>query len=382
MTKRIETLAVHGGGVPDAATGAVNVPIYQTSTYAQRAPGEHTGFEYARTRNPTRDALESSVAALEGGRFGLCFASGCAATDAVLHCLSAGDHVVAADDLYGGTFRLFHEVHRRHGIDFTFVPAADVDAYARAIRPDTRLVWLETPTNPLLAVVNLDAVSDLARRRDVPVCVDNTFATPYLQRPLEAGATLVVHSVTKYLAGHADVVGGAVVTDDPAWNERLAFVQNSAGAVPGPFDCFLALRGIKTLAVRVDRQCDNAEALVEMLVSHEKVERVVYPGLTSHPQHDVAARQMKRPGAMVTFVVKGGLAAARRLLTGMELFTLAESLGGVESLIEHPAIMTHASVPPAMRAERGISDGLIRVSAGIEHVQDLKDDLSAALDRA
>lgn len=382
MTKRIETLAVHGGGVPDAATGAVNVPIYQTSTYAQRAPGEHTGFEYARTRNPTRDALESSVAALEGGRFGLCFASGCAATDAVLHCLSAGDHVVAADDLYGGTFRLFHEVHRRHGIDFTFVPAADVDAYARAIRPNTRLVWLETPTNPLLAVVNLDAVSDLARRRDVPVCVDNTFATPYLQRPLEAGATLVVHSVTKYLAGHADVVGGAVVTDDPAWNERLAFVQNSAGAVPGPFDCFLALRGIKTLAVRVDRQCDNAEALVELLVSHGKVERVVYPGLTSHPQHDVAARQMKRPGAMVTFVVKGGLAAARRLLTGMELFTLAESLGGVESLIEHPAIMTHASVPPAMRAERGISDGLIRVSAGIEHVQDLKDDLSAALDRA
>ena len=382
MSQRIETLAIHAGCDPEPVTGAVNVPIFQTSTYVQKGPGEHTGFEYSRTRNPTRDALEANLAALEGGRHGLCFASGCAATDTILHTLSAGDHVVCADDVYGGTFRLFDKVHRRHGIDFTFVPAADVDAYGAAIRDDTKLVWLETPTNPLLAVVDIQRVCEMARSKGVPVVVDNTFATPYLQRPLELGADMVVHSVTKYLGGHSDVVGGAVITNDDEWRERLAFVQNSAGAVPGPMDCFLTLRGTKTLAVRMDRHCDNAERIAEMLSGHPKVKKTIFPGLASHPQHELASRQMRRAGGMITFVVEGGLEASRRLLAGMKVFTLAESLGGVESLIEHPAIMTHASIPKESREARGIDDGLIRVSVGIEHITDLLDDLGAALDRA
>lgn len=376
-----ETLAIHAGCPPEPVTGAVNVPIFQTSTYAQRAPGEHTGFEYSRTHNPTRFALEANLAALEGARHGACFASGCAATDAVLHCLSAGDHVVAGDDLYGGTFRLFERVHKRHGLDFTYVPAADPSAYADALKPSTRLVWLETPTNPMLSVVDIEAVSAIATRRGVPVVVDNTFATPYLQRPLALGATLVVHSVTKYLGGHSDVVGGAIVTDDDAWNERIKFVQNSAGAVMGPFDAFLTLRGTKTLHVRMDRHCDNAAALAEWLARHPKVRQVLYPGLAAHPQHALVKRQMRRPGGMISFVIDGGLDASRRLLTGLEVFTLAESLGGVESLIEHPAIMTHASIPKALREARGIDDGLIRISVGIEALDDLSKDLEAALDR-
>jgi cystathionine gamma-lyase len=380
-THRFETQAIHAGCPTEPVTGSVNVPIFQTSTYAQRGPGDHIGFEYSRTRNPTRDALEANLAALEGGKYGRCFASGCAATDAIMHCLSAGDHVVSADDVYGGTFRLFDKVYRRHGLDFSFVPAADAQAYLDAIRPETKLIWLETPTNPLLSVVDIQRVCEGAAARGVPVVVDNTFATPYLQQPLALGATMVVHSVTKYLGGHSDVVGGAVITSDDAWHERVAFVQNSAGGVPGPMDCFLTLRGTKTLAVRMDRHSDNAMAIAEHLAGHSKVERLIYPGLPSHPQHEVARRQMKKAGGMITFVVKGGMPAARALLESVRVFTLAESLGGVESLIEHPAIMTHASIPKAMREARGIDDGLIRISVGIEHVDDLVADLDAALAR-
>lgn len=382
MKHHIETLAIHAGCEPEKVTGAVNVPIFQTSTYVQSGPGDHTGFEYSRTRNPTRDALEANLAALEGGKHGIGFASGCAATDAIMHCLSAGDHVVCADDVYGGSFRLFDKVHTRHGLSFTYVPATDTAAYAEAIRPETKLVWLETPTNPLLGVVDIAAVVKAAKAKGVPVVVDNTFATPYLQRPLEMGATIVVHSVTKYLGGHSDVVGGAAVTADDEWAERLHFVQNSAGGVPGPMDCFLTLRGIKTLGVRMDRHCDNAQVIAEMLEGQPLVEKVIFPGLSSHPQHDLASRQMKRPGGMISFVIKGGMEASRRFLTGMEVFSLAESLGGVESLIEHPAIMTHASIPKQMREARGIDDGLIRISVGIEHVNDLVEDLKAALERA
>jgi cystathionine gamma-lyase len=379
---RFETLAIHAGCDPEKTTGAVNVPIFQTSTYAQRAPGEHTGFEYSRTRNPTRDALETNLAALENGKYGSCFSSGLAASDCVLHCLSAGDHVVSADDVYGGTFRIFDKVYKRHGLEFSFVPAADVAAYEKAITPKTKLIWLETPTNPLLSIVDIEAVCKLAAKRGIPVLVDNTFATPYLQRPLDLGATLVLHSVTKYLGGHSDVVGGAVITSSDEWAQRVAFVQNAAGGVPGPMDCFLTLRGIKTLPVRMDRHTDNAMALAQMLEKHPKVQKVIYPGLESHPQYALAKRQMKKPGGMISFVIKGGLEASRRLLSGMEVFTLAESLGGVEALIEHPAIMTHASIPREIREARGLDDGLIRISVGIEHLDDLRADLEAGLARA
>lgn len=379
---RIETLAIHAGCAPERVTGAVNVPIFQTSTYAQTEPGQHTGFEYSRTRNPTRDALEANLAALEGGSHGLCFASGCAATDTILHCLEPGDRVVSVDDVYGGTYRLFERVYRRHGLQFDYVPASDTRGFIDRMHADTKLIWIETPTNPLLTVVDLEAVTTAARARGIPVVVDNTFATPYLQRPLELGATMVVHSVTKYLGGHSDVVGGAIVTSDDDWAERLAFVQNSAGAVPGPFDCFLTLRGTKTLHVRMDRHCDNAEAIVELLKRQPKVENVRYPGLGDDPSAQVARRQMRRGGGMITFDLAGGLEASRRFLSGMRVFTLAESLGGVESLIEHPAIMTHASIPADERQRRGIGDGLIRLSVGIEAIEDLKDDLLEAFDRA
>ncbi len=378
----IETLAIHAGCEPESVTGAVNVPIFQTSTYAQPEVGKHTGYEYSRTGNPTRFALEQNIAALEGAKYGACFGSGCAATDAIMHCLSMGDHVVCADDIYGGTFRLFDKVHTRHGLKFTYVPAADVAAYEAAITNDTKIIWLETPTNPLLAVADIEAICKIGKKHNIPVVVDNTFATPYLQQPIALGATMVLHSVTKYLGGHSDVVGGAVVTNDDEWNERVHFVQNSAGGVMGPFDAFLTLRGIKTLHVRMDRHSDNAESIAAWLEGHEKVEKVIYPGLKSHPQHELAMRQMRRGGGMISFVVKGGLEASKRLLKGMEVFTLAESLGGVESLIEHPAIMTHASIPADMRAARGIDDGLVRISVGIENLQDLQDDLKAALDRA
>jgi len=382
-TEHLETLAIHAGNAPEPTTGAVSVPIFQTSTYAQKSPGEHTGFEYARTRNPTRDALEANLAALEGGKHGLCYGSGLGAIDCIMHALSSGDHVVGADDVYGGTFRLFDKVYRRHGMDFSFVPAADVSAYRKAIIPGkTKLVWLETPTNPMLSIIDIARVAELAHEAGAKVVVDNTFATPYLQRPLMLGADLVVHSVTKYLGGHSDVVGGAIITSDEDWHTRLRFLQNAVGAVPGPFDCFLTLRGTKTLAVRMDRHSDNAEKIAERLSGHPKVAKVIYPGLTSHPEHSIAKKQMKRMGGMISFVIKGGLEASRRLLTGMEVFTLAESLGGVESLIEHPAIMTHASIPREIREARGLDDGLVRISVGIEHVDDLWADLSAALGRA
>jgi len=382
-SEHLETLAIHAGNAPEPITGAVSVPIFQTSTYAQRGPGDHTGFEYARTRNPTRDALEANLAALEGAKHGLSFGSGLGAIDCLMHALSSGDHVVAADDVYGGTYRLFDKIYRRHGMDFTFVPAADVAAYGQAIRPGrTKLVWLETPTNPMLSIVDIARVAELAHAAGAHVVVDNTFATPYLQRPLSLGADLVLHSVTKYLGGHSDVVGGAIVTSHEEWHDRLRFLQNAAGAVSGPFDCFLTLRGTKTLAVRMDRHSDNAEKIAERLAAHPKVARVIYPGLPSHPEHAIAKKQMKRYGGMISFVIKGGLDASRRLLTGMEVFTLAESLGGVESLIEHPAIMTHASIPRELREARGLDDGLVRISVGIEHVEDLWADLAAALDRA
>ena len=376
-----ETRAIHAGCPPEQVTGSVSVPIFQTSTFAQKSPGEHTGFEYARTRNPTRDALEANLASLENGRFGLCFASGCAATDAILHTLQPGDEVVSVDDVYGGTFRLFTKVHARHGVMFRFVPAGDPAALVQAIGPNTKLVWIETPTNPLLTVIPIAQVAEAAKKKNVPVVVDNTFGTPYLQQPLDFGATMVVHSMTKYLGGHSDVVGGAVITSSEEWRDALAFVQNSAGAVPGPFDCFLVLRGTKTLHVRMDRHCDNAEALADRMAKHPKVARITYPGLASHPQHTVAKEQMRRFGGMITFTLKGGLEASRRFLTGFEVFTLAESLGGVESLIEHPAIMTHASIPAADRAARGIDDGLVRISVGIESLKDLEADLEAAFAR-
>ena len=379
MKQRFETLAIHAGCPPEPVTGAVNVPIFQTSTYVQKSPGDHTGFEYSRTRNPTRDALEANLAALEGGRFGSCFSSGVGATDAIMHCLSMGDHVVSADDLYGGTFRLFTKIYARHGIDFSFVPAADPAAYEAAFTERTKMVWLETPTNPMLSIVDIADVCARAAKRGIPVVVDNTFATPYLQQPLSLGATMVVHSVTKYIGGHSDVVGGAVLTDDSEWDQRIKFIQNSAGAVPGPMDVFLTLRGAKTLAVRMDRHCDNAMALAERLEAHPKVERVIYPGLSSHPQFDLVKKQMKRPGGMISFVVSGGLPAARRVLEAVEIFTLAESLGGVESLIEHPAIMTHASIPKDIREARGLDDGLVRISVGIEALDDLQADLDQAL---
>jgi cystathionine gamma-lyase len=370
-----ETLAIHAGQAPDPTTGAIMTPVYLTSTYVQDGPGRHKGFEYSRTRNPTRDALEGCLAALEGARHGVCFASGLAATDAVLHLLSAGDHVVYSDDVYGGTFRIFDKVFRRHGLSFDAVDMTDPARVAAALRPSTRLVWIESPTNPMLKIVDLAAVAGLARAAGALSVVDNTFATPFFQRPLAHGIDAVVHSTTKYLNGHSDVVGGAVVTSDDALAERLHFVQNAAGGVPGPLDCFLVLRGLKTLPVRMERHAENALALARFLEAHPQVEKVTYPGLASHPQHALAARQMTGSGGMLTFVIRGGLPAARAFLEALRVFACAESLGGVESLIEHPAIMTHASVPPEVRARLGIADGFIRVSAGIENVRDLRADL-------
>jgi cystathionine gamma-lyase len=372
---RLETLAIHAGQSPDPVTGAVMTPVYLTSTYVQDGPGGHKGFEYGRTQNPTRHALQDCLAALEGAAHGLAFASGLAATDAILHLLSAGDHVLASDDVYGGTFRIFDKVFRRHGLEFSHVDMTDPDQVARGLRPNTRLVWIESPTNPMLKIVDIAAVTALARRAGALSVVDNTFATPFFQRPLALGADLVTHSTTKYLNGHSDVIGGAVMTGDAALHDRLKFLQNAVGGVPSPFDSFLVLRGLKTLHVRMERHAENALALARFLEGHRQVERVIYPGLPSHPQHALAARQMTGFGGMLTFTIRGGLPAATAFLRALRLFACAESLGGVESLIEHPAIMTHASVPPEARAALGISDGLIRVSAGIEHVDDLRADL-------
>ncbi|HJR74939.1 MAG TPA: cystathionine gamma-synthase [Luteimonas sp.] len=375
------TLAIHGGQAPDPSTGAVMPPIYATSTYAQASPGVHQGFEYSRTHNPTRFAYERCVAALEGGSRGFAFASGMAATSTVLELLDSGSHVVAMDDLYGGSFRLFERVRRRSaGLDFSFVDLTDPAAFEAAIRPETKMVWVETPTNPMLKIVDLAAISAIAKKHGLLMVVDNTFASPILQRPIEYGADIVVHSATKYLNGHSDMVGGmAVVRDDAELAEKMAFLQNSIGAVQGPFDSFLALRGLKTLHLRMKAHCENAMALAEWLQSRPQIEKVIYPGLVSHPQHALAKRQMDGFGGIISIALKGGFEAAKRLCERTELFTLAESLGGVESLINHPAVMTHASIPPENRARLGIADNLVRLSVGIEGMEDLRKDLGEAL---
>lgn len=375
------TRAIHAGQSPDPSTGAVMPPIYATSTYAQSSPGVHQGFEYSRTHNPTRFAYERCVAGLEGGHRGFAFASGLAATSTILESLDSGSHVVCMDDVYGGTFRLFERVRRRSaGLDFSFVDLTDPAAFEAAIRPDTRMVWVETPTNPMLKIVDLRAISAIAKKHGLRMVVDNTFASPILQRPLEHGADIVMHSATKYLNGHSDMVGGMVVVgDDAGLAEQLAFLQNSVGAVQGPFDSFLALRGLKTLHLRMKAHCENAQALAEWLSTHAAVEQVIYPGLATHPHHALAARQMDGFGGIVSVRIKGGYAGAQRFCERTELFTLAESLGGVESLVNHPAVMTHASVPVERRAALGIHDDLVRLSVGVETLDDLRHDLAHAL---
>jgi len=372
------TRALHIGQGPDVATGAVVQPIHLATTFAQQGVGNNKGYEYSRSGNPTRSALEECLAGLENARHGLAFASGLAAETTALLLLSPGDHVVYMEDVYGGTYRLFDKVLKRYGLDFSAVDASDLDAVERAISPATRLVWLESPTNPLLRVVDIDAVSEVAHSRGAMVCVDNTFATPYLQQPLRLGADLVVHSSTKYIGGHSDVVGGAIMTNNDELEQRLRFHQNAVGAVPSPFDCWLLLRGIKTLALRVDRHCSNAMEVAAALEKNKAVVRVHYPGLASHPGHAIAARQMRMFGGMVSFEVADE-AAAMRTLERLKLFALAESLGAVESLAEHPARMTHASMPTSERERAGVGNGLIRLSVGVEDVADLIADLESAL---
>jgi cystathionine gamma-lyase len=377
---RFATLAVHAGQEPDPSTGAIMPPIYQTSTYAQSAPGEHRGYEYARVSNPTRTALEGNLAALEGARHGIAFSSGVAATDAIVKCLRPGDHVVASNDLYGGTYRLLRQVFGPFGIGSSFVDMSSVEEVERAFRPETRLLWIETPTNPLLRIVDIEALAAVGRSRGAAVAVDNTFATPWLQQPLALGADLVVHSTTKYLGGHSDVIGGAVCTNDDGWADRLRFLVKSAGAVPGPMDCFLTLRGTKTLHLRMERHCANAARVADFLAGHPAVGKVFYPGMPDHPGHAIARRQMRDFGGMVSFILKDeSIEAANRVLSSTRVFTLAESLGGVESLLNHPATMTHGSIPREERIAAGLHDSLIRLSVGIEDVEDLVEDLDRAL---
>jgi cystathionine gamma-lyase len=375
------TRAIHAGQHPDPSTGAIMVPIYATSTYVQKSPGVHQGYEYSRTQNPTRMAYERCVADLEGGSAGFAFASGLAAAATVLDLLDSGSHVIAMDDLYGGTYRLFERVRKRSaGLDFTFIDLNDTEALKASLKPNTKMIWAETPTNPMLKLVDLARLGAFAKKYGLILVVDNTFCSPMLQRPLEYGAHLVLHSATKYLNGHSDMVGGVVVAgQDNELAERMAFLQNSVGAVAGPFDSFLAMRGLKTLHLRMRAHCASAMELASWLEKHPAIERVIYPGLKSHPQFALAKKQMDGSGGIISAVVKGGLRKATRALERCKLFALAESLGGVESLIEHPAIMTHASVPPANRKRLGISDGLIRLSVGVEDVRDLRDELAAAL---
>ncbi|HVL38387.1 MAG TPA: cystathionine gamma-synthase [Fimbriimonadaceae bacterium] len=394
-----ETKVIHAGIEPEPNTGAVMTPIFQTSTYAQAAPGEHKGYEYSRTDNPTRTVLQAQLAALEGGDHALVFASGLAATDAVLNLLQSGDHVIAGDDLYGGTYRLFEKVATYRGLKFSFIDLSNEALLRSHLRDETKLIWFETPTNPMLNVFDIERIAQIGHEHGALVVVDNTFMSPYFQNPLQLGADIVMHSMTKYINGHSDVVMGSLILKDremraprKTWSDpnfaaprtlyaRLKFLQNAVGAVPGPFDCWLVLRGIKTLAVRMQRHGENALKVAEFLEGHPKVERAIYPGLASHPGQQLAARQMRGFGGMLTFLLKGGLEDSRRFLSSLKLFTLAESLGGVESLIEHPAIMTHASVPADIRREIGIHDNLIRVSVGIESAQDLISDLDQALAR-
>lgn len=381
----LDTLAIHAGQVPDPTTGAIMTPIYQTSTFVQQGLGKHKGFEYARTKNPTRSAYEACVAALEceedGVGFGAAFGSGVGATSTLLHLLQPGDHVVASDDLYGGTFRLFDKVFAAEGKghQFTYVDMTDKAAYEAAFRPNTKMVWIETPTNPMLKVIDLASVISVAKKKGVLTVVDNTFMSPYFQKPFRFGADIVLHSATKYMNGHSDVVGGVTVTRDKALADKIYFLQKCIGAVPGPMDSWLAMRGLKTLHLRMERHAASAQVIAERLEKHKNVERVIYPGLKSHPQHALSAEQMDGFGGMISMVVKGGLERSRRVVEGTKIFALAESLGGVESLIEHPAIMTHASVPPENRKKLGIDDGLIRLSVGVEGLDDLWGDLEQAL---
>ncbi len=375
------TKAVHAGQSPDPTTGAVWTPIYTASTFIQESPGVHKGYEYSRSHNPTRLAFERNIAALENGTAGFAFASGMAASSTVLECLDAGAHIIASDDLYGGTYRLFENVRKRSaGLTFSFIDMADKAALEAAITPETKMIWIETPSNPLLKLIDLEMVAEVAKSRGILTVADNTFATPWIQRPLDLGIDIVLHSVTKYLNGHSDVVAGIVVVgDNPALAEELTFLQNAIGGVAGPFDAYMAMRGVKTLALRMERHCTSAMRVAEWLEGHPGIETVYYPGLASHPQHDLAKRQMSGFGGMVSAVVKGGLEPTKRFLERCTLFALAESLGGVESLIEHPAIMTHASIPADIRAALGVDDGLVRLSVGIEDIDDLIDDLDQAL---
>jgi cystathionine gamma-lyase len=376
---KFATRAIHAGQEPDPSTGAIMTPIFQTSTYAQTGLGEHKGYEYTRSHNPTRTALEQCIASLEEGKYGLAFASGMAAEQAILSLLSSGDHIVSCDDLYGGTYRIFERVMRRYHVDTTFVTANNLAEYEQAIRPNTKLIWLETPTNPLLRLIDIQAVADIAHRHNLLVVVDNTFASPYFQQPLKLGADIVVHSTTKYINGHSDVIGGALVLNDEEVYQSLKFYENAAGGVPSPFDSWLTLRGIKTLAVRMRQHEDNAKAVVKYLVEHPRIEKVYYPGLTSHPDYELARRQMSGFGGMLSFQFKGSYADVDKVVRRFKVIALAESLGGVESLVCHPASMTHGSIPKEIREPRGITDTLLRLSVGIEDSADLLTDLEQAL---
>ncbi len=377
---RFGTKSVHAGVKPDPTTGAIMTPIYQTSTYVQASPGDHKGYEYSRTDNPTRTALQDALAELENGKHGMCFASGMAATDAVIKLLKPGDEVISTNDLYGGTYRLFTKVFAKYGIVFHFVGMGDVGEIEKKINPNTRMIWAETPTNPLMTIVDIEAVCALAKKHNIWTVVDNTFASPYGQQPLTLGADIVVHSITKYINGHSDVVMGAAVVKSDELAEELRFLQNASGAVPGPQDCFLTLRGLKTLHLRMQRHAENGERIARWLVAHPKVERVYWPGLESHPNHAIAKRQMKSFGGMISFTLLGDqMEDAQKVLRSTHLFALAESLGGVESLIGHPASMTHASIPKEERAKAGLKDTLIRLSVGVEDIEDLIEDLAQAI---
>lgn len=376
---KFATKAIHAGQEPDDSTGAVMTPIFQTSTYVQAGLGENKGFEYSRTGNPTRTALEACMAAIEDGKYGLAFASGMAAESAILSLLSTGDHIVSCDDLYGGTYRIFERVMRRYNVEASYVPAGDVAAYEQAIRPNTKMIWLETPTNPLLGLVDIRAIAEIAHRRNLLVVVDNTFASPYFQHPLKLGADIVVHSTTKYINGHSDVIGGALALNNEEVYEAIKFYQNAAGGVPSPFDSWLTLRGIKTLAVRMRQHEENARTVARFLAEHPRVEKVYYPGLPSHPDHELAKRQMSGFGGMVSFQSKGTYANVAQLVRRFKVFALAESLGGVESLVCHPASMTHGSIPKEIREARGLTDTLLRLSVGIEDIEDIIGDLEQAL---
>ncbi len=382
MSQGFSTRAIHAGQQPDPTTGAIMTPVYLTSTYVQASPGVHKGYEYSRTHNPTRKAFEACMADLESGKFGFAFASGCAATTTVLHLLQAGDHVIAADDMYGGTFRLFDKVLQHHGLQFSYLDLTKTSNLENAIQANTKMIWLESPTNPTLKLSDIQQICQIAKKKNILVVVDNTFMSPYFQRPLELGADIVVHSATKYIGGHSDVVGGVAVTSNSALAEKLAFLSNSMGAIMAPFDAFMCLRSLKTLPLRMKAHEENAMKVAQFLETQKLAEKVLYPGLPSHPQYALAKKQMHGFGGMITFTLRGGLTAARKFLESVRVFSLAESLGGVESLIEHPGIMTHASVPEENRRALGIDDGLIRLSVGIEDIEDLIADLSQAFEAA